>query len=83
MISVAPNNSEYSTDFEVTEQVCEELTGLVVDEFANKDDSMKSTILNEWIGRLCVFSVTQTGDLKRIDAFEVATEGFLENFKSP
>ena len=81
MISVRLKETCTLVEFEATDHVCEELIELSAREFSKGEESVRNSLLRAGMGKTCVFSVTKFGPLKRIDAFEIATESFLENFK--
>ena len=70
-------------EFEATEQVCEELMELSAREFTKIEDNVRKLILLRPTGKTYVYAITRYEHIKRIDAFEIASDSFLENFKQP
>ena len=69
--------------FDTTDQVCEELVELSAQEFSKRSRNVRNSMVLRSIGKTCVFCVSLFGRIRRIDAFEFASERFLENLKLP
>ena len=69
--------------FDTTDEVCEELVKLSAHEFSKYGRNLRNSMVLGSIGKTCVFCVTLFGHIRRIDAFEFASERFLENLKLP
>ena len=82
-VSVELEDYSCIMEFEATEQVFEELMELSAEEFTKIDDNVRKLVLLRPTDKTYVFAVTRYGHMKRIDAFEIASESFLENFKKP